>query len=47
MYKCQNICIKKQDIYSFKVIFRFLPNLQRLDKIAKSVKSINLKTNQI
>ena len=31
-------------IYS-KVIFRFLSNLQRLNKITKSVKSVNLKTN--
>ena len=39
---------KKQDIYTFaylKVILRFLPNLQRLNRITKSVKSINLKTN--
>ena len=27
------------------VIFRFLPNLRRLNKIIKSVKSTNLKTN--
>ena len=27
------------------VIFRFLPNLRRLNKIMKSVKSANLKTN--
>ena len=27
------------------VIFRFLPNLRRLNKIMKSVKSTNLKTN--
>ena len=33
-----------QDIYP-RVIFRFLPNLQRLNKITKSLKSINLKTN--
>ena len=49
MYKCQNICIKNQDktktfIYS-KGILRILPNLQRLNKITESVKSINLKTN--
>ena len=28
-----------------KVIIRFLSNLQRLNKIMKSVKSTNLKTN--
>ena len=28
-----------------EVIFRFLPNLRRLNKIIKSVKSTNLKTN--
>ena len=27
------------------LIFRFLPNLRRLNKIMKSVKSTNLKTN--
>ena len=27
------------------VIFRFLPNLRRLNKIMKSVRSTNLKTN--
>ena len=27
------------------VIFRFLPNFRRLNKIMKSVKSTNLKTN--
>ena len=27
------------------VIFQFLPNLRRLNKIIKSVKSTNLKTN--
>ena len=28
-----------------RVIFRFLANLQKLNKIMKSVKSTNLKTN--
>ena len=32
-------------IYYSRVIFRFLPNLRRLNKIMKSVKSTNLKTN--
>ena len=32
-------------LYYKRVTFQFLPNLQRLDKITKSVKSINLKTN--
>ena len=36
MYKCQNICIKSEDTYP-RVIFWFLPNLQRLNKITKSV----------
>ena len=27
-------------------MFQFFSNLQRLDKITKSVKSLNLKTNQ-
>ena len=31
--------------FSFFFIFRFLPNLRRLNKIMKSVKSTNLKTN--
>ena len=31
--------------HSQQDIFRFLPNLRRLNKITKSVKSINLKTN--
>ena len=36
----------KTFIYSYNlVILRFLPNLQRLNEITKSVKSINLKTN--
>ena len=43
MYKCQNICKKKTFTYS-KVIFRFLSNLQRLNKTTKSLKSINLET---
>ena len=30
---------------SYRVIFRFLPNLRRLNKITKSVKSTNLKIN--
>ena len=48
MYKCQITFIKNQDIYllkSYKVIFRFLLNLQRLNKITKNAKSINLKTD--
>ena len=35
----------KQSIYYSRVIFRFLPNLQRLNKITKSVKTTKLKTN--
>ena len=36
--------LNKTFIY-LKVILRFLTNLQRLNKITKSVKSINLETN--
>ena len=36
--------MKNQDIYQ-RVIFWFLPNLQRFNKMMKSVKSINLKAN--
>ena len=45
MYKCQNICIKNKTFIYLKVKLQFLPNLQRLNKVTKSVKSINLKTN--
>ena len=31
---------------SKRVIFRFLPNLRKLNNITKSVKSINLETNK-
>ena len=41
MYKCQNICIKNKTIIYAKVLFWFLPNLKRLNKIMKSVKSTN------
>ena len=37
--------IKNQTFISKRVIFRFLPNLRRLNKITKKVKSANLKTN--
>ena len=33
-------------IYLFIYIYIFLPNLRRLNKITKSVKIINLKTNE-
>ena len=39
------IYIKNEIFISKGVIFRFLPNMQRLNKITKSVKSINLKSN--
>ena len=39
------IYIKKIRHLLSGVIFRFLPNLRRLNKIMKSVKSTNLKTN--
>ena len=39
------IYIKKIRHLLSGVIFRFLPNLRRLNKIMKSVKSANLKTN--
>ena len=42
IYKCQNICMKNQDIFFLKVT---LPKLQRLNKITKSVKGVNLETN--
>ena len=45
MYKFQNISIKNKTFIYSKVILRFLPNLQRLNKVTKIVKSINLKTN--
>ena len=38
------ICIYNKTFIYSKVILRFLPKLQRLNKITKSVKSINLKT---
>ena len=37
--------IKNKTLVSKRVIFRFLPNLRRLNKIMKSVKSKNLKSN--
>ena len=41
-----NIYKKENKIFiTQRVIFRFLPNLQKLNKIMKSVKSTNLKTN--
>ena len=45
VYKCLNIYFKNKDISLPKSLFPFLPNLQILNKITKSVKSINLKTN--
>ena len=50
IYISKNVCIGiyiyiYQTIISKRVIFRFLPNLRRLNKVTKSVKSINLKTN--
>ena len=38
------IYTNKTFIFS-KVLFWFLPNLQRINKITKNLKSINLKTN--
>ena len=40
-----NIYIKNKTLIAQGVIFRFLPNVRRLNKITKSVKSTNLKTN--
>ena len=40
-----NIYIKNKIFITQRVIFRFLPNLRRLNKITKSIKSTNLKTN--
>ena len=39
------IYVKNRKFISKRVIFRFLPSLRRLNKITKSAKSINLKTN--
>ena len=44
LYIYTHIYINKTFITQ-RVIFRFLPNLRRLNKITKSVKSTNLKTN--
>ena len=43
--KCQKVCIKNKTFIYLKVVLRFLPNPQRLNKITESAKSINLKTN--
>ena len=40
-----NIYIKSKTFVIQRVIFRFLPNLRRLNKITKIVKSTYLKTN--
>ena len=45
MYKCQITYIKNKTFIYLKVIFQFLSNLQRLNKITKRVEGINLKTN--
>ena len=37
--------MKNETFISKRVIFLFLPNLLRLNKITKSVKSVNLKTS--
>ena len=39
------IYIKNKTFIAQQVIFRFLPNLRRLNKITKIVKTTNLKTN--
>ena len=44
-YEMSIYIYQKYDIYFMRIIFRFLPNLRRLNKITKSVESINLKTN--
>ena len=44
--KCQNMYIKNKTLIFPRVfIFRFLPNFRKLNKITKSLKSINLKSN--
>ena len=43
MYKCQIIYIKNKTFIYLKVILHFFSNLQRLNKITKSVKRINQK----
>ena len=40
-----NIYIESKKFVIQRVIFRFLPNLRRLNKITKIVKSTYLKTN--
>ena len=40
-----NIYIKNKTFITQRAIFRFLSNLRRLNKMAKSVKSTNLKIN--
>ena len=45
MYKCPIIYIKNKTFIYLKVILYFFSNLQRLNKITKSVKRINPKTN--
>ena len=45
MYICICIYIKNKAFITHRVIFRFLPNLRKVNKITKSVKSTNLKTN--
>ena len=45
MFNVQIIYISKIKHLLSGVIFRFLPNLRRLNKIMKSVKNTNVKTN--
>ena len=52
LQKCINIYIYMYNIYinietfiSKRITFRFPPNLQRLNKITKSVKSVHVKPN--
>ena len=40
-----NIYIKNKTFITQRVIFRFFPNLRRLNKITKTVEGTNLKTN--
>ena len=45
LQKCQCIYVKNKTFISKRVIFRFLPNFQRLNKIMKIIKSINLEND--
>ena len=45
LQKCQNKYIKNKTFICTRDIFWYLPNFRRRNKITKSVKTINLKTD--